>query len=92
MHQLTNGRYKVVITPAGGGQSSWDWMALSRWADDPVEDARGFFLYVRDLDSKKVWSAGLLPVCWLLINSSFPVPASNLNALTEPLGLFSFTA
>ncbi len=63
MHQLTNGRYKVVITPAGGGQSSWDWIALSRWVDDPVEDARGFFIYLRDLESNEVWSAGLLPAC-----------------------------
>ena len=59
MQSLTNGRYKVVITPAGGGQSMWDWIALSRW----VEDARGFFIYLRDLDSNGVWSAGALPVC-----------------------------
>lgn len=63
MHTLTNGRYKVGITPSGGGQSSWDWMALSRWVDDPVEDARGFFLYVRDLETQAVWSGGLQPVC-----------------------------
>ena len=34
---------------------------MSRWVDDPVEDARGFFVYLRDVDSNEVWSAGLLP-------------------------------
>ena len=63
MYEITNGRYKVSITPAGGGQSMWTWIALSRWVEDPVEDCRGFFLYVRDLDSKQVWSAGLKPSC-----------------------------
>ena len=62
MHQLSNGRYQVRITAAGGGQSLLDWMALSRWEDDPVEDARGFFIYLRDLDDHEVWSAGCQPV------------------------------
>ena len=61
MHQLSNGRYQVRITAAGGGQSLLDWMALSRWVDDPVEDARGFFIYLRDLDEHEVWSAACQP-------------------------------
>ncbi len=61
MHQLSNGRYQVRISPAGGGQSQWDWIALSRWAEDPVGDARGFFIYLRDLDLGEVWSSGWLP-------------------------------
>ncbi len=63
MHQISNGRYQVKVTPAGGGQSMWDWIALSRWVEDPVEDARGFFICLRDLEHPHAaWSAGLQPV------------------------------
>ena len=34
---------------------------LTRWAGDPVEDRDGSFLYLRDLDSRAVWTAGLEP-------------------------------
>ena len=37
IHELTNGRYHVRITPVGGGQSCWDWIALNRWPGDAVE-------------------------------------------------------
>ena len=35
--------------------------ALTRWAGDRTRDADGFFLYLRDLDRDKLWSAGLQP-------------------------------
>lgn len=61
IHELTNGRYKLKITSAGGGQSMWDWIALNRWPGDAVEDAHGFFIYLHDLDDGRLWSAGLQP-------------------------------
>ncbi|MBX7208402.1 MAG: glycosyl transferase [Verrucomicrobiaceae bacterium] len=61
LHELTNGRYKLRISDAGGGQSMWDWIALNRWPGDAVEDAHGFFIYLRDCDSGALWSAGLQP-------------------------------
>ena len=61
IHELTNGRYRVKITPAGGGQSCWDWIALNRWPGDGVEDAHGFFIYLRDVDDDVLWSAALQP-------------------------------
>jgi cyclic beta-1,2-glucan synthetase len=36
-------------------------VALTRWGGDPVEDADGYFFYLRDLDSGRVWSTGLRP-------------------------------
>ena len=61
IHELTNGRYRIKITPAGGGQSCWDWIALNRWPGDAVEDAHGFFIYLRDVDEDLLWSAALQP-------------------------------
>jgi len=61
IHELSNGRYRVRLTPSGGGQSYWDWIALNRWPGDAVEDAHGFFIYLRDVDEDYLWSAGLQP-------------------------------
>ena len=58
---LSNRRYTVLITSAGTGTSAWDGVTITPWAGDPVEDADGFFVYVRDLDSGGTWSAGLQP-------------------------------
>ena len=61
-HVLSNGRYTVLVTGAGGGASAFHDLALTRWAPDRTRDADGFFLYVRDLDGGDFWSAGLQPV------------------------------
>ena len=58
---LTNTRYSVSITAAGTGQSQCG-QAVNRWTGDPVEDAHGQFIYLRDMDSGHVWSAALQPV------------------------------
>lgn len=69
-HELSNGRYKVLLTDAGGGQSCWDWIALNRWPGDAVEDAHGFFIFLRDVDAGELWSATLQPVVGDLENVS----------------------
>lgn len=62
-HELTNGRYKVLLTGAGGGQSFLDWIALNRWPGDAIEDGHGFFIYLRDAEEDEdLWSAGLQPI------------------------------
>ncbi|CAA9370459.1 MAG: GH94, partial [uncultured Gemmatimonadetes bacterium] len=60
-HLLSNGRYAVLVTPAGSGYSALDGYALTRWTADPTRDADGFFLYIRDLGTGAVWSAGYQP-------------------------------
>ncbi|MCK9384034.1 MAG: glycosyl transferase [Nevskia sp.] len=60
-YELGTGRYRVQLTDAGGGLSSWDWIALNRWPGDAAEDAHGFFIYLRDADDDTLWSAGLQP-------------------------------
>jgi len=57
VHLLSNGRYTVMVTNAGGGFSRWKDLALTRWREDPTCDNWGTFCYVRDITSGAVWSA-----------------------------------
>jgi cellobiose phosphorylase len=61
-YTFSNGRYQVLITPAGTGYSACDWYTLTRWNDDPTEDREGVFFYVRDLTDSALWSLGYQPV------------------------------
>lgn len=60
-HLLSNGRYAVMITAAGSGYSRWGKLAVSRWREDVTCDPWGSFVYLRDVDSGAVWSAGFQP-------------------------------
>jgi len=53
---LSNGRYHVMITNAGGGYSHWKEMAVTRWHEDSTCDKWGAFCYIRDLKSGLFWS------------------------------------
>ena len=58
---LSNGRYHVMVTSAGGGYSRWQGLALTRWREDATCDNWGSFCYVRDLASGNVWSTAYQP-------------------------------
>ena len=58
---LSNGRYNVMITNAGGGYSRWKDIAVTRWREDASCDQWGTFCYLRDLTSGKVWSSAFQP-------------------------------
>ena len=60
-HVLSNGRYAVMMTTAGSGYSRWRDLAVTRWREDVTCDSWGSFLYLRDVDSGAVWSAGHQP-------------------------------
>ncbi|HEX3754705.1 MAG TPA: glucoamylase family protein [Rhizomicrobium sp.] len=60
-HLLANNNYALMLTAAGGGYSRWRGMAITRWREDATRDNWGSFLYLRDLGSGKVWSAGYQP-------------------------------
>ncbi|MEJ7645869.1 MAG: glucoamylase family protein [Chryseolinea sp.] len=53
---LSNGRYHVMITNAGGGYSRWKELAVTRWREDSTCDYWGAFCYIRDLETKVFWS------------------------------------
>ena len=58
---LSNGRYHVMVTNAGGGYSRWKDIALIRWREDATCDPWGNFCYLRDTASGRVWSPTFLP-------------------------------
>jgi cellobiose phosphorylase len=61
VHLLSNGRYHVVVSNAGGGYSRWREFAVTRWREDATRDCWGTFIYVRDLATDEFWSAAQQP-------------------------------
>ncbi len=60
-HVLSNGRYAVMVTAAGSGYSRWRDLAVTRWREDVTRDSWGSYLFLRDMHSGAVWSAGHQP-------------------------------
>jgi cyclic beta-1,2-glucan synthetase len=58
---LSNGRYSVMVTASGSGYSRWRDVAITRWREDTTCDGWGSYIYLRDLGSGRVWSAGYQP-------------------------------
>jgi cellobiose phosphorylase len=59
---LSNGRYHVMVTNAGGGYSRWNDLAVTRWHEDGTRDPWGTFCYLRDLDSGATWTTAHQPM------------------------------
>ena len=58
---LSNGRYHVMVTNAGGGYSQWKNLAVTRWREDATRDNWGTFCYLRDVASGEFWSIAHQP-------------------------------
>ena len=58
---LSNGRYHVMVTNAGGGYSRWKDLDVTRWREDGTCDPWGTFCYIRDIESDGFWSAAHQP-------------------------------
>ncbi len=61
VHLLSNGRYHVVATHAGGSYSRWNDLAVTRWREDATADCWGTFIYLRDRDNGRYWSTAHQP-------------------------------
>lgn len=61
VHLLSNGRYHVMATHAGGGTSRWHDLAITRWREDATSDGWGTFIYLRDCDTGNYWSTAHQP-------------------------------
>lgn len=61
VHVLSNGSYSVMLTAAGSGYSRWRGVAVTRWREDPTCDVLGAHVFLRDVRSGAVWSAGYQP-------------------------------
>jgi cellobiose phosphorylase len=62
VHLLSNGRYHVVVSSAGGGYSRWRDLAVTRWREDATRDCWGTFIYLRDVETGEFWSSATQPV------------------------------
>ena len=60
-HLLSNGRYHVMATNAGGGYSRWKGLAVTRWREDATRDCWGSFCYLRDVATGRFWSTAYQP-------------------------------
>lgn len=58
---LSNGRYHLMVSNAGGSYSRWKDLAVSRWREDTSCDNWGAFCYLRDVESGRFWSAAHQP-------------------------------
>ena len=54
--------YCVLLTNAGSGYSRSNGINVFRWRADGTTDARGHWIYIRDVVSGVVWSAAHQPV------------------------------
>lgn len=60
-HFLSNGSYSVMVTNAGGGYSRWRDRTVTRYREDITRDCWGTFIYLKDVESGRVWSAAYQP-------------------------------
>ncbi|MGA9850331.1 MAG: glucoamylase family protein, partial [Roseiarcus sp.] len=58
---LSNGSYAVMMTAAGSGYSRRGDVAITRWREDATRDDSGSYIFLRDVRSGEVWSAGFQP-------------------------------
>jgi cyclic beta-1,2-glucan synthetase len=62
-HLLSNGNYSVMITTAGSGYSKFRDLAVTRWREDATRDNWGSYIFLKDIYSNDIWSAGYQPTC-----------------------------
>ncbi|MFP7723513.1 GH36-type glycosyl hydrolase domain-containing protein [Lysobacter sp. A3-1-A15] len=58
---LSNGRYHVMVSSAGGGYSRVRDMAVTRWREDATRDHWGSFCFLRDAANGDFWSTTQQP-------------------------------
>ncbi|WP_435549659.1 GH36-type glycosyl hydrolase domain-containing protein [Desulfobacterium sp. N47] len=61
VHLLSNGKYHMMVTNAGGGYSRWKDVAVTRWREDSTCDNWGSFCYLRDVETGDFWSTAYQP-------------------------------
>ncbi len=58
---LSNGHYALILTALGSGRATWNGLAVTRWRPDPTVDRWGSFIFLRDLEDGRWWSATVAP-------------------------------
>ncbi|MBD3616291.1 MAG: glycosyltransferase 36 [Gracilimonas sp.] len=62
VHLISNGKLHSFVSHAGTGCLKYEDITLTGWKADAVEDPLGTFIYVKDLETDKYWSAFHQPV------------------------------
>ncbi|WP_089609262.1 GH36-type glycosyl hydrolase domain-containing protein [Dehalobacterium formicoaceticum] len=62
VHLLSNGHYSLLMEPQGRGYSWQDEVQMTRWRDRGSLTMSGFFIFVRDIQSQRAWSATNRPL------------------------------
>ena len=61
-HILSNDNLTTVIDNSGSGYVFFERdIALTRWREDPIANNHGIYVYIKDLETKKIWSATYQP-------------------------------
>ncbi|SET37424.1 Cellobiose phosphorylase [Natronincola peptidivorans] len=61
-HFLSNGRYSVVLTNVGTGYSRMEKLQITRWREDPITGKDGTHIFIKHLNSNKLWTTAVEPV------------------------------
>jgi cyclic beta-1,2-glucan synthetase len=61
VHLLSNGRYHVMASAAGGGYSRWNNLDITRWRENLTSEAFGVFCYISDPVTHRTWSNSFQP-------------------------------
>ncbi len=61
-HILSNGRYFVMITESGNGYSKKEDIQLTRWREDALTGKHGQYIFIKNLNVNKLWSATYAPI------------------------------
>ena len=61
VHLLSNGRYHVMVSAAGGGYSRWNKTSITRWREDPTAESFGIFCFIADTQTGRGWSNSFQP-------------------------------
>ena len=69
LHVLSNGTLSTLIGSDGSGGLRWGDGAVTRWRLDPIPGRWGSWVYLQDLDSRRLWSATPSPVLDLAATS-----------------------
>jgi cyclic beta-1,2-glucan synthetase len=59
---MGNGALTSFVTAEGGGGVRWRDLEISRWKPDPVDDAHGMAIYLRDQETEETFGATPWPV------------------------------
>ncbi len=59
---ISNGNYSLMMSTVGSGFSKCEERMVTRWKEDSTLDNWGQFIYIKNMESQKTWSAGFQPI------------------------------